>query len=387
MRFVYLDNNATTRVDPEIATAIWPFFSENFGNSSSLHQWGMTAKKAIRTARQQVQKLLDAAEEQEIIFTSGGTEANNTAILSALVSNPDRNEIITSAVEHPAILSLCAWLQKYRNLKIHYIGVDHKGRLDMEAYRQALNPKTALVSFMAANNETGTIFPIEILSRMAHEAGSLFHTDAVQIIGKLPVSVQNSDIDMLSMSGHKLHAPKGIGVLYVRKGLKLQPLIRGGHQERGRRGGTENVPAIVGLGLAAERARQSLSKDNSHIAPLRDQLEQGLLDIAGNGNAMVLGDKEHRLSNTLNIAFENTEGEALLTFLDKAGIAASSGSACASGSIEPSHVLRAMKIPYTFAYGAIRFSFSYENTEEDIRYVLEKMKEIWGNNRIRRNIL
>lgn len=385
MRLVYLDNNATTRIDPEILSAIIPYFSEHFGNPSSLHRWGRKAKTALRTARQQVQKLLNAKEEQEIIFTSGGTEANNTALLSALAFDPERNEIITSRVEHPAILSLCAWLQKYRDIKIHYIGVDAKGCLDIEAYRRALNPKTALVSFMYANNETGTLFPIEILSRMAHEAGSLFHSDAVQAIGKLPVSLHNSDIDMVSLSGHKLHAPKAVGVLYLRQGLKLQPLIRGGHQERGRRGGTENIPAIVGLGLAAEKAFNTISKDNTVIAALRDKLEQGLLAL--DSKALILGDREHRLSNTLNIAFENKDSEALLTFLDQSGIAASSGSACASGSIEPSHVLRAMRVPYPFAYGALRFSFSRENSEEDVSYVLEQMNKILKDPRSNRDIL
>ncbi|MCA1955777.1 cysteine desulfurase NifS [Zymomonas sp.] len=385
MRLVYLDNNATTRVDPEILSAIIPYFGEYFGNPSSLHAWGHKAKTALRMARQQVQKLLNAKEEQEIIFTSGGTEANNTAILSAVASNPERNEIITSRVEHPAILSLCAWLQKYRDIKIHYIAVDSQGCLDIEAYQRALNPKTALVSFMYANNETGTLFPIEILSRMAHEAGSLFHSDAVQAIGKLPVSLHNSDIDMLSLSGHKLHAPKGVGVLYLRQGLKLQPLIRGGHQERGRRGGTENIPAIVGLGLAAEKAFNTVSKDNAEIAALRDKLEQGLLAL--DSKASILGDREHRLSNTLNIAFENKDSEALLTFLNQSGIAASSGSACASGSIEPSHVLRAMRVPYPFAHGALRFSFSRENSEEDVSYVLEQMNKILKDPRSNRDIL
>lgn len=385
MRLVYLDNNATTRVDPEIISAILPFFGEHFGNPSSLHQWGRTAKDALKKARLQLQNLLGIAKEQEIIFTSGGTEANNTAILSALAFHPERDEIITSTVEHPAILSLCRWLQKYRAIKIHYIAVDNKGCLDIDSYQRALSPKTALVSFMYANNETGNLFPIPLLSRMAHEIGSLFHSDAVQAVGKCPISLAQSDIDMLSLSGHKFHAPKGIGALYLRQGLKLQPLIRGGHQERGRRGGTENIPAIVGLGLAAEKAQHRMSQDNILMSSLRDRLGQGLLAL--DSRAVILGDKDHHLSNTLNIAFENKEGEALLTFLDRSGIAASSGSACASGSIEPSHVLRAMKIPYPLAYGAIRFSFSRENTEEDVSYVLDQMKKILKDLRCNRDVL
>ncbi|AEI38191.1 cysteine desulfurase NifS [Zymomonas mobilis] len=377
MRSVYLDNNATTRVDPEVVAAMLPFFTENFGNPSSLHHFGTEAKTALRSARQHLQNLLGAAFEQEIIYTSGGTESDNTAILSALAMQPDRDEIITSAVEHPAILSLCAWLKKNRGIKVHYIPVKANGHLDIEAYRAALSPRTALVSFMWANNETGVIFPIAQLSKIAREAGALFHTDAVQAVGKIAIDLKNSDIDMLSLSGHKLHGPKGIGALYVRKGIKIQPLIRGGHQERGRRGGTENMPAIVGLGVTAQLTAAHLSAENAYIQPLRDRLEQGLLHSIS--NSMVIGDKENRLSNTLNIAFEHIEGEAILTFLNKAGIAASSGSACASGSMEPSHVLRAMKVPYMFAHGAIRFSFSRDNTEEDVDYVLSVMPAIINN--------
>jgi cysteine desulfurase len=271
-------------------------------------------------------------------------------------------------------LNLCAWLEKSRGTKVHYIGVDSRGRLDVEGYRKALSPRTAIASVMWANNETGTLFPVEALAELAHEAGALFHTDAVQAVGKVPIDLKNSDIDLLSLSGHKLHAPKGIGALYVRKGVRLRPLIRGGHQERGRRAGTENVPAIVGLGAAAALAHAHLDEENTRVKALRDRLEKGLLQRIG--NAFATGDVEHRLPNTANVAFEYVEGEGILLLLNKAGIAASSGSACTSGSLEPSHVLRAMKVPYTAAHGAIRFSFSRDNTDDDVDHVLETMPGI-----------
>ncbi|MFT8540455.1 cysteine desulfurase NifS [Acetobacter sp.] len=374
MKPVYLDNNATTRVDPRVVDAMLPYFTEQFGNASSIHAFGADVGTAIRHARRQLQALLGTEFDHEIVYTGCGTEADNMALLSALETQAGRNEIVTSAVEHPAILALCAWLEKTRGVKVHYIGVDSRGRLDMDAYRKALGPRTAIASIMWANNETGNLFDVETLAELAHEAGALFHTDAVQAVGKVPMDLKTSEIDMLSLSGHKFHAPKGIGALYVRRGVRLRPMIRGGHQERGRRAGTENAPSIIGLGVAAELARTHLDEENTRVRALRDRLESGLLQRIS--HAMVTGDPERRLPNTSNIAFEYIEGEGILLLLNKAGIAASSGSACTSGSLEPSHVLRAMKVPYTAAHGAIRFSLSRENTPEDVEHVLEVMPGI-----------
>ena len=374
MRAVYLDNNATTRVDPSVVEAMIPLFTEHFGNASSMHSFGAAVSGTLKTARQQMQSLLGAEFDHEIVWTAGGTESDNTALLSAIETQGGRSEIVTTAVEHPAILNLCAWLEKSRGTKVHYIGVDSRGRLDIEAYRRALSPRTAIASVMWANNETGTIFPVETLADLAHEAGALFHTDAVQAVGKIPMDLKTSELDLLSLSGHKLHAPKGIGALYVRKGVRLRPMIRGGHQERGRRAGTENAPGIVGLGMAAALAEAHLGEENTRVRALRDRLEKGLLQRIG--NAFVTGDVDHRLPNTANIAFEYVEGEGILLLLNKAGIAASSGSACTSGSLEPSHVLRAMKVPYTAAHGAIRFSFSRDNIDADVDQVLEAMPPI-----------
>ena len=371
---VYLDNNATTRVDPKVVEAMVPFFTEHFGNASSMHAFGAAVSGALKAARQSLQALLGAEFDHEIVFTSGGTESDNASLLSALETQGQRNEIVTSTVEHPAILSLCKHLQDNRGVKVHYVPVDARGRLDIEAYRKALGPKTAIASIMWANNETGTLFPVERLAEMAHEAGALFHTDGVQAVGKVPLDLKTTEIDLLSVSGHKLHGPKGIGALYVRRGVRLRPLVRGGHQERGRRAGTENVPAIVGLGKAAEPALQHMEEERTRVAGMRDRLEQGL--IRSIDKAMVTGDPSNRLPNTSNIAFEFIEGEAILLLLNRADIAASSGSACTSGSLEPSHVLRAMSVPYTAAHGAIRFSFSRENQESDVDHVLTTLPPI-----------
>jgi cysteine desulfurase len=328
----------------------------------------------LKCARHQLQALLGTEFDHEIVYTGSGTEADNTALLSALETQPGRDEIVTSTVEHPAVLALCQWLQKNRGIKVHYIPVDSRGRLDIDCYRKALGPKSAIASIMWANNETGTIFPVEQLADLAHDAGALFHTDAVQAVGKVPMDLKTSEIDMLSLSGHKLHAPKGIGALYVRRGVRLRPLLRGGHQERGRRASTENIPGIVGLGVAADLALEHMHEEQTRVAALRDRLEKGLLQRIG--NAVVTGDAESRLPNTSNIAFEFIEGEGILLLLNKEGIACSSGSACTSGSLEPSHVLRAMKVPYTAAHGAIRFSFSRDNTDEDVDQVLAVMPGI-----------
>ncbi|MBR1131789.1 cysteine desulfurase NifS [Bradyrhizobium iriomotense] len=372
MRPIYLDNNATTRTDPSVVAAMLPFFSEQFGNASSVHVFGSDVAQAVREARRSVQGLIGAAFDHEIVFTSGGTESDNAAILSALAVQEGRDELVTTAVEHPAVLSLVEDLAR-RGIKSHLIPVDTRGRLDIDAFRRALGPRTAIASVMWANNETGTVFPVEFLAKMARSAGALFHTDAVQAVGRIPIDLNATEIDMLSLSGHKLHGPKGIGALYVRKGTKFKPLILGGPQERRRRAGTENVPGIVGLGKAAELAAAQLEQERTGVATLRDRMEQGILQL---GHCMVLGDVKSRLPNTSNIAFEHIEGEAIIHHLNRAGIAASLGSACASGSMEPSHVLRAMNVPPQALRGAIRFSLSRETTEDEIDRVLHVLPDI-----------
>lgn len=385
MKPIYLDNNATTRVDPAVVETMLPFFTEHFGNASSIHAFGSEVGKALKKARGQVQALLGAEHDSEIIFTSCGTESDSTAILSALKAQPDRNTVITTTVEHPAILTLCDWLEKEGYI-VHKLKVDKKGRLDLDEYKALLSERVAVVSVMWANNETGTIFPVEEMAALAAEKGIMFHTDAVQAVGKIPIDLKNTRIDMLSLSGHKLHAPKGIGVLYLRRGCRFRPLLRGGHQERGRRAGTEASASIVALGKACEMAMLNMEKENTEVRRLRDKLESGILGQIS--HCFPTGDVSNRLPNTSNIAFEYIEGEAILLLLNKVGIAASSGSACTSGSLEPSHVMRAMGIPYTAAHGTIRFSLSVYNTEEEIDRViaavppiiqqLRKLSPYWG---------
>jgi cysteine desulfurase len=371
-----------------VLETILPYFSEYYGNPSSMHSFGGDVGKRLEEARASVQALLGVEHDSEIIFTSCGTESDNTAILSALAIQPSRREIITSVVEHPAILSLCDHLERHEGYKVHYIPVDRLGRISMEAYAAALSEQVAVVSMMYANNETGTIFPVETMARMAKEKGALFHTDAVQAVGKIALNMQESAIDMLSLSGHKLHAPKGVGALYVRRGTRYRPMLRGGHQERGRRAGTENTTGIIALGLAADMALEHMEYENTVVRALRDRLEAGIL--AQVPYAFANGDLEHRLPNTASISFEYIEGEAILMLLSRVGIAASSGSACTSGSLEPSHVLRAMDIPYTAAHGTIRFSLSRETTEAEVDWViaqtppiieqLRRLSPYWGAN-------
>ncbi|MGO9555251.1 MAG: cysteine desulfurase NifS [Syntrophobacteraceae bacterium] len=372
MKPVYLDNNATTQVAPEVLEVMLPYFDKLYGNPSSMHSFGGQVMQEIRKAREQLAALLGAST-QEIIFTSCGTESDNAAIRSALASYPDKKHIVTSRVEHPAVRALCAHLatQGYR---VTELPVDGEGRLDMQQYSRALSPDTAIVSLMWANNETGVIFPIEQAAQMARERHILFHTDAVQAVGKIPINLADTPIDMLSLSGHKLHAPKGIGVLYVRKGTKFSPFLVGGHQERGRRGGTEATPSIIGMGVAAELAQKKMNIENSYVKGLRDRLENTILNTVA--NTKVNGDRENRLPNTTNISFEFVEGEGILLMMDEFGICASSGSACTSGSLQPSHVLRAMGVPFTMAHGSIRFSLSVYNTDEEIDFVIEKLPPI-----------
>jgi cysteine desulfurase len=328
--------------------------------------------KQVRKAREQIAAILGASPE-EIIFTSCGTESDNAAIRSALASYPDKRHIVTSRVEHPAIRALCAHLAS-QGYRVTELPVDSEGHFDMEQYRRALTADTAIVSLMWANNETGVIFPIEKAAQMARERNILFHTDAVQAVGKIPINLADMCIDMLSLSGHKLHAPKGIGVLYVRKGTKFSPFIIGGHQERGRRGGTEATPSIIGLGVAAELAAEKMNIENTYVKGLRDRLEDTILKTVE--NTRVNGDRINRLPNTSNISFEFVEGEGILLMMDEYGICASSGSACTSGSLQPSHVLRAMGVPFTMAHGSIRFSLSVYNTDEEIDFIIEKLPPI-----------
>ena len=372
MNIVYVDNNATTRVDPAVVEAMLPFYSESYGNPSSMHAFGGNVAKSIQTAREQLAALLNATPE-EIVFTSCGTESDSTAIWATISSIPEKKHIITSRVEHPAVKNLYEHLAK-KGYKVTYIPVDRQGRLDLDFLHANLSDDTALISIMWANNETGVVFPIDEIAQAANERGIILHTDAVQALGKIPVDVQKTHIDLLSLSGHKIHAPKGVGVLYVRKGTKFTPFLIGGHQEKGRRGGTENVAAIVGIGKAAELAAGNLGTVTTEVARLRDRLEQGLLNHVE--MAMVNGDTGSRLPNTTSISFEYIEGESILLMMNELGICASSGSACTSGSLEPSHVLRAMGVPFTAAHGSIRFSLSHYNTEAEMDYIIEKMPPI-----------
>jgi cysteine desulfurase len=371
-RVIYMDNNATTQVAPEVLEAMQPFFTEDYGNPSSMHSFGGNVEKHIEKAREQVAALI-GAEPTEIVFTSCGTESDNTAIMSALEVQQAKRHVITSKVEHPAVYGFLDFCER-KGYRISRIPVDSEGLLDVQEFDNVINEQTALVTIMHANNETGVIFPIEELAARAKAKGVLFHTDAVQTIGKLPIDMRKSTIDMLSLSGHKLHAPKGIGALYVRRGTRFSPFMIGGHQERGRRAGTENVASIVGLGKACELAGKYMDDENSRVKRLRDMLEEGLLKHAP--DAALNGNKKMRLPNTTNISFKYVEGEAILLHLNELNIAASSGSACTSGSLEPSRVLRSMGIPYTAAHGAVRFSLSRYNTEEEVKFVIEKLPPI-----------
>ncbi|MDW6019633.1 cysteine desulfurase NifS [Vibrio plantisponsor] len=370
---IYLDNNATTRIDPRVLDVMIPYLDEFYGNPSSIHRLGARVGQALEIAREQVQQLLGAQHSSEVVFTSCATEATTTAILSALEANPERREIVTSVVEHPATLQLCQNLER-KGYKVHWIGVDGKGNIDLEAYAQALSENVAIVSMMWANNETGTLFPVESMAMMAKTVGAQMHVDAVQVAGKRMINVHETEIDMLSISGHKFHAPKGIGALYLRRGTRFRPLLRGGHQERGRRAGTENAASAIAMGKAAELAYQAIDTELHRIKLLRDRLEQGLL--ARIPNTFVTGNPKQRVANTTNIAVEFIEGEALLLMMNQVGIAASSGSACTSGSLEPSHVMKAMKIPFTAAHGTLRFSLSRFTKDDDIDYVLEQLPPI-----------
>jgi cysteine desulfurase len=366
---VYADNNATTMVAPEVVEEMRPFYSELYGNPSSMHLFGGQVEQHVNRARENVARLINA-DPTEVVITSCGTESDNAAIRGVLASHPDKRHIITTRVEHPAVKNLCQNLAK-SGYRITELSVDKQGRLDLDELREKLDADTALVTIMWANNETGVVFPIAEIAEIVKSRGVVFHTDAVQAAGKLNIDAGKTPFDLLSISGHKMHAPKGIGVLYIRKGTSFSPLIVGGHQEKGRRGGTENVPYIIGLGKACELARQHMKEEQTHVSALRDRLEDELVKKAM--EASVNGDPDNRLPNTTNISFKYIEGEGILLMLSQRGIAASSGSACTSGSLEPSHVLRAMGVPFTRVHGSVRFSLSRYNTDEDIDYIVDSM--------------
>ena len=375
MSLIYLDNNATTKVDPLVLEAMLPYFKEEYANPSSVYEFAKRSNHAVRDARGVIKDFFNAKDEKEIIFTSCGSESANTGIRGVLNMNKNKRHIITTKVEHPCVLNLYRSLEK-EGYKVDYIGVNSNGELDLAQLEEAIDEDTALVSVMYANNETGVVFPIKKISEIIKSKNpeTKFYVDAVQVTGKLPIDVQDLGVDMMGISGHKFHAPKGIGALYVNSKTLITPLIIGGHQERGKRAGTENVPYIVGMAKAAELAMDSLKYETTEIKRLRDKLEQNIVKNVFNArlNAGII----NRVPNTTNIGFEYIEGELILLHLSDLGICASSGSACTSGSLEPSHVLRAMNVPFTAVHGSIRFSLSRFTTEKEIDYVCEQMPAI-----------
>lgn len=375
MKQIYLDNNATTKVDPKVLEAMLPYFEEEYGNPSSIYDLARTSSHAIQEARVRMAEFFGCDNEKEILFTSCGSEGANTAIKGVLDIDKSKKHIITTKVEHPCVLNLYKDLGK-RGYKVTYIDVDEKGDLNIGQLENSIRPNTALVSIMSANNETGVVYPVNEISKMVKKINpdTKFFTDAVQAAGKIPINIKDSAIDLLSVSGHKFHAPKGIGALYIKSGTMLSPLIIGGHQERGKRAGTENVPYIVGMGAAAELALQNLDYEMTEVKALRDRLENGILSKVY--NAKLNSSSSNRVPNTTNIGFQYIEGELILLHLNDFGIYASSGSACTSGSLEPSHVLRAMGVPFTSLHGSIRFSLSRYTTRDEIDYVVEKMPQI-----------
>ncbi|HTM08392.1 MAG TPA: cysteine desulfurase NifS [Verrucomicrobiae bacterium] len=370
---VYFDNNATTRIAPEVLAAMQPYLTELYGNPSSIHRFGSDVGRKLQQAREQVATLLGAADPLEIIFTSCGTEGDNAAIRALLEARPDKRHIVTTQVEHPAVMGLCQHLEK-KGYRITWLGVDSDGMLDPKELKRALSDDTALVSIMWANNETGVVFPIKAIGEIVKARGIPLHVDAVQAAGKVALNVRGLPVDLLTISAHKFHGPKGVGALYVRRGIAFRPFLIGGHQERGRRGGTENVAGIVGMGAAAELASHHMEADETRVSELRDRLEESLLESCP--NSKVNGAREKRLPNTLNLSFKYIEGEAVLVLLDQQGICASTGSACTAGSSEPSHVLRAMGVPPDWLQGAVRFSLSRYTTAEEVDFVNQNVPPI-----------
>lgn len=371
-KIIYLDNNATTKVDEDVLEEMLPYFSKNYGNPSSIYEFGGRNSLAIQEAREKVKDFFGAKSAKEILFTASGSESANTAIRGVLSIDKSKNHIITTKVEHPCVLNLYKQLEK-EGYNVTYIGVNSIGELNKDELYDAVNDKTALVSCMYANNETGTIFPVEEIAQTVKSKNkqTKVFVDAVQAAGKIKLDVKNTDIDLMGISGHKFHAPKGIGALYIKSSTLISPLIIGGHQENGRRAGTENVPFIIGLASAAQKANEALNYETTTVKRLRDKLETALLSKIYNArlNSAAL----NRVPNTTNIGFEYVEGELILLSMNEYGICASSGSACTSGSLDPSHVLKAMGIPFTALHGSIRFSLSRYTTEEEIDYTIEKM--------------
>jgi cysteine desulfurase len=380
MNIIYADNNATTRVAPEVYEAMIPYFTDDYFNPSSMYDPAQETASAVADARERIAAHLGAAGPKEILFTSCATESNNAAILGTANANPNRRHVITTAVEHPAVLEVCKDLER-RGYDVTFLPVDGDGNLDVSEFIRALRPDTLLVTIMHANNETGVVFPVEQLSRLVKETDPsiVFHTDATQTVGKLPIDLggEFQHVDLLSFSGHKLHAPKGIGALYLRRGTPVRPFMIGGHQEEGRRAGTENVPYIVGLAKALDVAMEHCEEDEARIAGLRDRLERAIGEKIP--CVQVNGKNAPRLPNTLNVSCHYVEGEGMLYQLSAEGICASSGSACTSGSLEPSHVLIALKVPFTAVHGSIRFSLSRYNTEEDVDRIIEVFPRIVAN--------
>ncbi len=374
-KLVYLDNNATTRVDERVLEEMMPYFKEEYANPSSMYSFAKKASDAIKEARVKIRDFVNARDEKEIIFTSCGSESANTAIRGVLNYNKNKKHIITTKVEHPCVLNLYQTLEK-QGYRVDYIGVNSNGELNIDELENAIDEDTALVSVMWANNETGVIFPIKKISEIikSKNKDTKFFVDSVQVAGKIPIDVQENGIDLLGISGHKFHAPKGVGALYVNSKTMITPLIIGGHQERGKRAGTENTPYIVGIGKAAELAQDSLKYEMTEVKRLRDKLESNIVKKIY--NARINTGVAERVPNTTNIGFEYIEGELILLHLSDMGICASSGSACTSGSLEPSHVLRAMNVPFTAIHGSIRWSLSRFTTEEEIDYVIDKLPEI-----------
>ncbi|HID57537.1 TPA: cysteine desulfurase NifS [Candidatus Poribacteria bacterium] len=373
MKRVYLDHNATTPVHPEVLEAMLPYYKERFGNASSVHSYGREAREAIDEAREQVAELI-GADPREIVFTSGGTESENFAIKGVAFLNRGKgNHIITSAIEHHAVLNTCKYLEK-KGFEVTYLRVDEHGVVDLNQLVDSITDKTILITIMHANNEIGTIQPLEEIGRIAKEKGIPLHTDAVQTVGKIPVNVDELQVDLLSLSGHKIYGPKGVGALYVRRGMRLEKLIHGGHHERNRRAGTENVPGIVGLGKAAQLALKNMDREREHLWKLSERLKEGIVKrvkfVRQNGHP------QNRIPNTVNLSFEFVEGESIVLGLDMHGICVSTGSACTSGSLEPSHVLMALNVPPELAHGSVRFSLGSGNTEEEIDYTIEKVAEV-----------
>ena len=373
MNRIYMDNAATTAVAPQVLEAMLPYFTEVYGNPSSIHSTGRESRRVVDAARRQVANAIGALP-QEIYFTAGGSESDNWAIKGAAFAKQAKgNHIITSAIEHHAVLHTCQWLEKH-GFEVTYLPVDEFGRVSVQDVENAITDKTILISIMAANNEIGTLQPIAEIGKLAKEKKILFHTDAVQAVGAIPIDVNELNVDMLSMSAHKFHGPKGIGALYIRKGVRVDTFMHGGAQERGQRAGTENLPGIVGMGKAIELATANLAENAARETRLRDRLIDGIMaaipDIRLNGH------RTQRLPNNVNISFRYVEGEALLLRLDLAGIAGSSGSACTSGSLAPSHVLLAIGLPHEIAHGSLRLSLGTETTDEEVDYVLEKLPEI-----------